>query len=1069
MPHRNQQTGRPSLRRSLLGLEPLEDRTLLSGSPTPLAPGVSVNSSSWASGDILVQFRSAQPQVVLAGTTVGQRLSSSNFYEIDLSKGVSVQQALAAYRANPNVSVAEPDYTLTAQATPNDPGFGQQWALQNTGQGGGTPGADIHATQAWTVTTGSPGVVVAVLDTGVDYDHPDLYQNIWINQLAIPASRMKNLVDVYHDGYISFRDLNNPVNQGAGKITDLNHDGRIDAADILAPMVKNSRGQDTGRGGWADGLSHDGSGYANDLIGWNFSYNNDAPYDDEGHGTHVSGIIGAVGNNGVGVAGIDWNVRLMPLKFLDSQGHGTISQYIQALNFAVAHGAKIVNNSWTGADPSQALSAAIANARAHGVIFVAAAGNDGSNNDLAPVYPANYSTSLDNVVSVAATDNSGRLASFSNYGARSVTLAAPGLNILSTARGGGYIQMSGTSMATPEVSAVLALVWGQHPTWSYQQVIADVTGTVTKSAALQGKVSTSGVLNAAAAVGTVSVTSTAPHVLSATGGPSAGALSSIRLNFDRAIVPSTLTTANLTLLGPHGKVALTSVVPVSGTSDRSFTVTFPKQTAAGTYTLYVGSAAKDAAGNRLASYQAAFKVNASAPHVVSATGGPSAGTLSSIRLNFDRAIVPSTFTTANLTLLGPSGKVALSSVVPVSGTSDRSFTVTFPARTAAGTYTLYVGGNAKDAAGNTIAPYQVAFKVTASSAPHVVSATGGPSASALSSIRLNFDRAIVPSTLTTANLTLLGPSGKVALTSVVPVYGTSDRSFTVTFPKQTEVGTYTLYVGGNAKDAVGNTIAPYQAAFRVTASSAPHVVSATGGPSAGALASIRLNFDRAIVPSTLTTANLTLLGPHGKVALTSVVPVYGTSDRSFTVTFPKQTAAGTYTLYVGSAAKDAAGHSLAPYQAAFKVTAPTVTGTPSPATWTSSTPVAITPNGKAVSLLTISQGTRIGHVKVRLNITHPAVTDLVIHLQAPDGTDVTLSQQMGGPSPNMINTTFDDDASASILFASGPLTNGSYQPLDPLSALNGQSTRGTWKLWVEDRVGVHHGTLTNWSLVVTPE
>ena len=296
--------------------------------------------------------------------------------------------------------------------------------MQNTGQSGGTSGDDIKAVQAWTVTQGSPSLIVAVNDTGIDYTHPDLYDNIWINQKEIPPSRLKNLVDYNHDGFISMRDLNDPRNQGVGKITDLNHNGYIDGGDLLAPMVKDAQGNDTGLGGWADGISEDGSGYVDDIIGWNSNANNDNPMDGYGHGTHVAGTIAATQNNGVGVTGIAPNVQLMPIKFLGAGGTGTIAQFIAGLNFSVSHGARISNNSWSGAVYSTILSDAIANARSHGDIFVAAAGNYSQNNDTSPTYPASFP--LDNVVSVAATDRNNQLASFSDYGAKSVQLGGAG-------------------------------------------------------------------------------------------------------------------------------------------------------------------------------------------------------------------------------------------------------------------------------------------------------------------------------------------------------------------------------------------------------------------------------------------------------------------------------------------------------------------------------------------------------------------------------------------------------------------------------------------------------------------
>src|SRR5262245_14467078 len=198
---------------------------------------------------------------------------------------------------------AGPKLVFEGQLTPSDPLLSQQYALTK-----------IQAPQAWATTTGSHSVVVADIDTGIDYTHPDLYQNVWINQQEIPAARRANLIDIDGDGLISFRDLNNPINQGVGKITDLNHNGVIDAGDLLAPYNPD------GTGGWADGTDGDGSpnavknGYVDDIVGWDFYHNDNNPFDGYGHGTHTAGTIGATGNNGTGVSGVNWDVSLMALK-----------------------------------------------------------------------------------------------------------------------------------------------------------------------------------------------------------------------------------------------------------------------------------------------------------------------------------------------------------------------------------------------------------------------------------------------------------------------------------------------------------------------------------------------------------------------------------------------------------------------------------------------------------------------------------------------------------------------------------------------------------------------------------
>ncbi len=443
----------------------------------------------------------------MAGTTLGTSLPLvPGLYQVNLSQGMTVTGALAAYSAEKGVLDAEPDYELTVSSVPNDPLLSQQWNLNNTGQSGGTPGDDIQAENAWSVTTGSPSIVVAVLDTGVDYDSPDLADNIWINQAEVPNSWYtkssstsgyntlvyKSEIKTATPGVITFADLNNPVNKGL--VWDNNGDGIIDAGDLLLP---------TTQGGWeVAGSTQDGdTAQPDDLFGWNFVNNTNNPMDGNGHGTNVAGILGATGNNGLGVAGVDWHVQIMPVEFMGSDGEGSVSNFIQALNYAVEHGAKITNNSWEGAPYSTALYDAFQNAQANGVISVVAAGNEGADDDTTPDYPASLSTSLNSVVTVAATDANNQLASFSNYGPQSVALAAPGVNIYSTLPNGQYGAMSGTSQATPQVAGALALVWGQHPTWSYTQVIDQVLDTTEKLPSLQGKVATGGLLDLAAAVG----------------------------------------------------------------------------------------------------------------------------------------------------------------------------------------------------------------------------------------------------------------------------------------------------------------------------------------------------------------------------------------------------------------------------------------------------------------------------------------------------------------------------------------------------------------------------------------
>jgi subtilisin family serine protease len=321
----------------------------------------------------------------------------------------------------------------------NDPMFGIQWSLENTGQDGGKSGADIGVLRAWFKTTGSSKVVVAVLDSGVDYTHLDLMNNIWLR----PAE--------------------------------------------MAPY------------------RDDELGTFNDLHGFNATDRWTDPMDDNGHGTHCAGIIGAEGDNGKGISGINWNVQIMPLKFLSSTGSGSTKDAIEAINYVIDRKRKgvnvrVISASWGSTQKSRALRDAIKKAGDEGIFFVAAAGNNGDDSDQRPHYPAGY-YDLPNVIPVAASDNNDQLASFSNYGAKSVFIAAPGKDILSTWLNGEYRMASGTSMATPEVAGVVALVLSLNPKMSVAELRERLKNSVDKLPSLKGKVVTGGRINAAKAVG----------------------------------------------------------------------------------------------------------------------------------------------------------------------------------------------------------------------------------------------------------------------------------------------------------------------------------------------------------------------------------------------------------------------------------------------------------------------------------------------------------------------------------------------------------------------------------------
>jgi hypothetical protein len=331
----------------------------------------------------------------LGAHTLRSYLAVTNLELVALPAELDVKTALSAYRSNPLVEYAEPDYFVHLLNNPNDPLFPQMWNLLNTGQYGGISGDDIGATLAWNLSTGNQTVVVATLDTGIDYNHPDLIPNL------------------FHDTAVC-NGVDDDTNGCYG----------------IAPVYANSN-----------------------------------PFDDNGHGTHVAGIIGAAGNNGIGVVGINWSVQLLACKFLDSTGSGNTSDAITCLEYVQqmkSNGYNIVatNNSWGGGEYSQALTDAIQAQMQAGILFIAAAGNGFSDNDVTPTYPAN--TLLPNVISVAATTRTDALAFFSNVGSHTVHLGAPGQEILSTLPGSSYGILSGTSMAAPHVTGAVALLAAQN-------------------------------------------------------------------------------------------------------------------------------------------------------------------------------------------------------------------------------------------------------------------------------------------------------------------------------------------------------------------------------------------------------------------------------------------------------------------------------------------------------------------------------------------------------------------------------------------------------------------------------
>jgi subtilisin family serine protease len=405
----------------------------ITASDTLITPNSSTAAASSSVSDWIVQFNSTAVSGLADPAAVAGLLPHVGQFQVleglgavgevlVRASGISTGQAQSLLQSDSSIAWCEADSlkqiaSVPNTTAPNDAKYSQQWA----------PG-DINLPAAWNISTGSRNVVVAVIDSGVDYNDPDLAANIWTNPNA---------------------------------------------------------GRD---------------GFSGDVHGYNFVANNGNPMDDNGHGTHVAGIIGAVGNNGQGVAGVNWNVSIMPLKFLDSTGGGYTSDAIRAINYATMErtqygvNVRVINASWSSGVADPGLSAAIQAAGNAGILFVAAAGNSSANNDVTLQYPASYG--LPNVVSVAASDSSDNLAVFSDYGANSVNLAAPGVSIYSTLPGGKYGFLSGTSMATPEVAGVAALSWAADPNATVAQVRNALLQGVDKIPSLAGKVSSGGRLDA---------------------------------------------------------------------------------------------------------------------------------------------------------------------------------------------------------------------------------------------------------------------------------------------------------------------------------------------------------------------------------------------------------------------------------------------------------------------------------------------------------------------------------------------------------------------------------------------
>lgn len=405
------------------------------------SPQEKINPHKASPDRILVKYKKQanpliQPleKVAIESTYGLQEVRQFSFIDVSLYKVFrNKEKILNELNKNPNIEYAEPDYMLFIHSIhPNDPAFPQQWGLHNTGQTGGVFDADMDALEAWDLTQGNSQVVVAVIDTGVDYNHEDLSTNIWKNSCEMPHN----------------------------------------------------------------GIDDDRNGYIDDYYGINSADNNSEPADDNGHGTHCAGIIAAVGNNGIGVSGICWNAKIMGLKCFDFDGHGFSSGAIECIEYAIRKGAHIISSGWGNNEGVfiHSLKDAIEAARSAGILFIAAAGNEGINNDTYSHcdYPASFECG--NIISVTSIDSLDNLKG--NYGPYSVDVAAPGQKIFSTFPYNSYTQQSGTSTAVSHVAGLAALIKSYNPNLKWREIKNRILKGSVQTASLQGKILTGGRINA---------------------------------------------------------------------------------------------------------------------------------------------------------------------------------------------------------------------------------------------------------------------------------------------------------------------------------------------------------------------------------------------------------------------------------------------------------------------------------------------------------------------------------------------------------------------------------------------
>ncbi|NUQ64557.1 MAG: S8 family serine peptidase, partial [Pirellulales bacterium] len=939
----------------------------------------------------------------------------------------TVQSAAAvegSLRANPYVASFEADGPISVQAFPNDPEFSRQWGLYNTGQTGGTADADIDAPEAWAITTGSPEVVVAVLDTGIDYTHPDLAANVWTNPGEVPG----------------------------------------------------------------DGVDNDNNGKIDDVHGYDFYNRDGDPMDDHRHGTHVAGTIAAAGNNGAGVTGVSWSTRLMPLKILGEDnrgrdGEGWKADAIEALNYLIMMRqrgvqVRVANNSWGYlGSSSPELRARIQAVGEAGILFVAAAGNGdalgrGIDSDEDPdyaFYPA--SEDLDNIISVTASDYNDQLARFSNYGLTSVDIAAPGAGILSTEPGGLYQSRYGTSMAAPHVSGVAALVWANVPNATVAEVRDAIRYGADPISAFQDKLAWGGRLNA---YGALTVDTVAPHAkldnaAHVTGPGATEVLITVTHSDNRLIEIDSLDPLDLVvtrLWDGHEMENLTVVSkPASNAANATVVYRVPAPNGTwgamddGDYQIWLRAGQVwDTSGNRAgAGFLGSFNVDTtpglirvnSTADAADANPGDGIADDGSGHSTLRAAIMQANALAGGNTVRVPPGIYRLS----IAGTDDDAASGDLDI---AGNLTLRGAGADKtviNAAGlDRVFHVLPGVKVTLSG----VTITGG-SADRGGGV-LNSGALSLVDVSCSGNTAAGGSGGggvfnetAAALTMVrsTVAANSSDQSGGGMRNEGAATAANSTFSGNRATGAAASGGGVFSGSTStLTLLSTTIADNSAGAGGGGLFASGTVVANNTIIAANTAASDPDVQGAVGSQGHNLVGDVGGSSGWSPSDVLnvdpllgPLQDNGGstwTHALLAGSPAIDAGDVERVLEQTFSSTDVPKPTADQ---TLTSST------------LEVSGAGDAILDLDVVLGIDHTYVGDLEVYLTSPRGRQVELFRNVGGDGDDFTNTRLDDEADTPLAASSAPFT-GSFRPQGLLSAFDGEDPTGAWTLSVYDQLSI---------------